>query len=225
LEVVDGDSSIRVNGSVQSKAEDIFYGLIRGFDLECSEERESFFESFLKPQVGDFLGGGVDLSVVISVKFMGENSLGVFDFGDIFSDTGSDESVLEPTVRSFDFAPGLRRKGVNDLDVAVLENLFPLRGRFVCEEVVFIPERVSSADETKDGVRIDVVGVRESITEDHGLESQDMGPAGLFFGQHGVEDESAIIIQGSDQIPFFVRGGGPEMVRGIVLDKFSGISG
>ena len=150
--------------------------------MKCSEEGLFFFESFLKPQVRDFLGGGVDLAVVISVEFMGENPLGVFDFGDIFSDTGSDESVLEPTVRSFNLAPGLGRKGVNDLDIAVLEDLFPLRGGLIGEEVVFIPERVSSPDETKDGMRIDVVGVRESITENHGLEGQDMGPAGLLLG-------------------------------------------
>jgi len=34
LEVVDGDSSIRVYSSVHSKAEDIFDRLIRGFDLK-----------------------------------------------------------------------------------------------------------------------------------------------------------------------------------------------
>jgi hypothetical protein len=225
LEIVDRNSSIRVDSSIQSEAEDIFDRFIRGFDLKGSEERAFFSESLLEPEIGDLLSGGVDLPVVISVKFVGENPLGVFDFGDILSDTGSDETILEPTIRSFDFAPGLGRKGVNDLDIAVLENLFPLRGCLIRKEVVFIPERVPSPDEAKDGMRIDVVGVREPVTEDHGLESQDMGPTGLFLDQNGVEHESAIIIQGSDQIPFLLRGGGPEMMRGIVLDEFSGISG
>jgi hypothetical protein len=225
LEVVDGDSSIRVNGSFRSKAEDVFHGLIRGFDLKYSEEGEFFFESFLKPQVGDFLGGGVDLPVVISVKFMSENPLGVFDFGDIFSDTGSDESVLEPTVRSFNLAPGLGRKGVNDLDVAVLEDLFPLRGCLIGEEVVLIPEGVSSPDKSEDGVRVDIVGVRETEAEDDGLEGQDMGPAGLFLDQDGVEHESAIIIQRSNEIPFLLGGGSPEMIGSVMLYQFSGITG
>ena len=35
--VVNGDSSISINGSVHSEAEDIFYRLIRGFDCELSE--------------------------------------------------------------------------------------------------------------------------------------------------------------------------------------------
>ncbi len=41
--VVNGDSSVRINGSVHSEAEDIFDGLIRGFDCEFSEERLILF--------------------------------------------------------------------------------------------------------------------------------------------------------------------------------------
>ena len=43
LEVVDRDSSIRVNGSVHSEAEDVLHRLIRGFDRELSEERLILF--------------------------------------------------------------------------------------------------------------------------------------------------------------------------------------
>jgi len=52
-----------------------------------------------------------------------------------------------------------------------------------------------------------------------------MGPAGLFLDQNGIEHESAIIIQRSNQVPFFLRGGSPEVVRGIMLNEFSGITG
>jgi hypothetical protein len=225
LEVVNRDSSIRVDGSVHSKAEDIFERLERGFDLKGSEERTSFFEGFLKPQIGDFLCGGMDLLVVISVEFMVKNPLGLFHFSDILSDTSSDESVLEPTIGSFNFASGLGRKGVNDLDVAILQNLLPLRGGLIGQEVVFIPEGVSSPDKSEDRVRIDIVGVRESILKDDGLEGQDMGPAGLGLKQDGIEHESAIIIQRSDQVPFFPRGRCPEMVRGIMLNEFPDIMG
>ncbi len=107
LEVVDRDSSVRVNGSVDSKAEDIFDRFIRGFDLKGSEERPFFSESLLEPEIGDFLGGGMDLLMIISVEFMVKNPLGLFDFGDILSDTGSDESILKPTIRSFNLASGL----------------------------------------------------------------------------------------------------------------------
>jgi hypothetical protein len=54
-----------------------------------------------------------------------------------------------------------------------------------------IPEGVSSPDKSKDRVRIDIVGVRESILKDDGLEGQDMGPAGLCLKQDGIEHESA----------------------------------
>jgi hypothetical protein len=179
----------------------------------------------LESPIGDFLGRGVKLLMVISVEFMIKNPLSLFDLFDVFSDTGADESVLEPTIGSFDFAPGLGRKGVNNLDVAILQDLFPLRGGLIGEEVVFIPEGVSSPDKSKDRVRIDIVGVRESILKDDGLEGQDMGPAGLCLEQNGIEHESAIIIQRSDEVPFLLRGGCPEVMGGIMLNEFSGITG
>jgi hypothetical protein len=43
LEVVERDSSVRINGSVHSEAEDILHRLIRGFDCEFSEERLILF--------------------------------------------------------------------------------------------------------------------------------------------------------------------------------------
>jgi hypothetical protein len=156
---------------------------------------------------------------------MVKNPLGLFDFGDILSDTGSDESVLKPPIRSFNLTSGLGRKGVNDLHVAILQDLFPLRGGLVGQEVVFIPEGISSPDKSKDRVRIDIVGVRESISKNDGLEGQDMGPAGLCLEQNGIEHESAIIIQRSDEVPFLLRGGCPEVMGGIMLNEFSGITG
>jgi hypothetical protein len=114
---------------------------------------------------------------------------------------------------------------MDDLDIAVLEDLFPLRGGFISQEVVLIPEGVSSPDKSEDGVRIDIVGVGESILKDDGLEGQDMGPAGFFVDQNGIEHESAIIIQGGDEIPFLFCSGCPEMIGGVMLDQFSGITG
>lgn len=225
LEVVNRDSSIRVDSSIHSKAEDIFDRLIRGFDLKGSKERAFFSEGLLESEIGDFLCGGMDLLVVIPVEFVVKNPLGLFDFGDILSDTGSDETILEPTIGAFNFTSGLRRKGVNDVDVAILQDLFPLRGGLVGEEVVFIPEGVSPPDKSKDRVRIDIVGIRESVTEDDGLEGQDMGPAGFCLKQDGIEHESAIIIQRSDEVPFLPRGGCPEVMGGIMLNEFSGIMG
>jgi hypothetical protein len=114
---------------------------------------------------------------------------------------------------------------MDDLYIAVFEDLFPLRGGLIGQEVVFIPEGVSSPDKSEDGVRIDIVGVRESEAEDDRLEGQDMGPAGFFLNQNGVEHESAIIIQGGNEIPFLLSRWCPEMIRGIMLNQLSGITG
>ena len=45
--------------------------------------------------------------MVIPVEFEVKNSLSLLDLGDILSDAGSNQSVLEPPIGSFDFASGL----------------------------------------------------------------------------------------------------------------------
>ena len=165
------------------------------------------------------------MAVVISMEFLVKDLLGVLDFGHVFADTGLDQPVLEPTIRSFDFASGLRGKGMGDLHIAILQDLFPLRGGLIGQKVVFIPEGVPSPDKSEDRMGIDIVGVRKAISEDDGLEGQDMGPAGLFFDQNGIEHESTIIIEGGDKIPFFLGDRGPEVMGGVMLDKFSSITG
>jgi hypothetical protein len=179
----------------------------------------------LEPEIGDFLCGGVDLLVIISVEFMVKDPLSLIDFGDILSDTGSDETILEPTIRSFHFALSLRREGIDDLHIAILQNLLPLRGSLIGEQMVFLPEGVPSPDEAKDAVGVHIVGVRESILKDDRLEGQDMGPAGLCVDENGIKEEPAMIIQRTDEIPFLLRCGCPEMVRGIMLNEFSDITG
>jgi hypothetical protein len=113
---------------------------------------------------------------------------------------------------------------VNDLHVAVLQDLFPLRGGLIGQEVVFIPEGVSSPDKSEDRVRIDIIGIRESMVEEDGLKGEDMGPDSLFLDQNGIKEEPAIIIQGSDEIPFFLGRWCPEMMRGVMLNEFSDIT-
>lgn len=50
-----------------------------------------------------------------------------------------------------------------------------------------------------------------------------MGPDGLASYQGGIEHESAEIIDGSNEIPFFSRRWCPEVVRGVVLNEFAGV--
>jgi hypothetical protein len=147
------------------------------------------------------------------------------DVGDVLPDAGSDESVLEPAIGSFNLASGLGRKRMNDLYIAVLQNLFPLRGGFIGQKMVLSPDRVPSLDKSKDRVGIDIVGVRESIAKDDALEGQNMSPAGFCLDQNGIKEEPAIIIQGSDEIPFLLGRWCPEMMRGVMLNEFSDITG
>jgi hypothetical protein len=136
----------------------------------------------------------VNLLVVISVEFEVKNPLGLIDFGDIVSDTGADESILEPTIGPLHFALGLRRKRISDFHIAILQDLLSLGVGFIGEEVVFSPERIPSLDESEDAVRVHIIGVRKPISKDDGLEGQDMSPASLCLKENGIEHESAIII-------------------------------
>jgi hypothetical protein len=145
------------------------------------------------------------------MDFLPKNVLCRFNIGDIFPDTGSNQMVLEPTVRPFNLAFGLGGKSVCDFDITVLQHLFPLRGGLIGQKVVFSPDGVSSLDKSEDGMRIDIVGEGEAIAKDDGLESQDVSPAGLFLDQGGIEEEPTMIIQGGDEIPFLLGGGCPEM--------------
>jgi hypothetical protein len=158
----------------------------------------------LETKIRNFLSGGVNLSVVISVDFVPKDLLGRLDLGDIFSDAGSNQMILEPTIGAFDLPFGLGRKGISDLHIAVIENLFPLRGGFIGEEVMFSPDGVSSLDKSEDGMGIDIVAIGESMLKNDGLEGQDMGPACFLVDQGCVEDKSAVIIQGCDEIPFLL---------------------
>ena len=101
------DSSVWVNGSIYSEAEDIFDRLERRSDFKFSKERPLLFERSLKSKIRDLLSGGVNLVMVISSEFLVEDPLSLLDLGDIFSDTGSNEVVLEPAIGSLDFASGL----------------------------------------------------------------------------------------------------------------------
>ena len=113
----------------------------------------------------------MNLTVVILVEFLSEDLLGRFNLSDIFSDTGSNQMVLEPAVGSFHLSFGLGGEGIGDFHIAILKDLFPLRRGLIGQEVVISPERIPSLDKSKDGVRVHIVGIRESVAEDNGLES------------------------------------------------------
>jgi hypothetical protein len=59
--------------------------------------------------------------------------------------------------------------------------------------------------------------------KDQTFQSKDMSPRGFFLQKLRVKDIPAVVIQGSYQIPFLLSIRCPEMIRGIVLDQFTGI--
>jgi hypothetical protein len=123
--------------------------------------------------------------------------------------------VLEPTIGPFHFALGLRREGIGDFHIAILQNLLPLRDSFICEKMMFSPERVPPLNKSEDGMGVYIVAVRESVSKDDGLKGQDMSPSGFLFEQSGIKDQPVIIIQVSNQVPLFLGCRCPEMIGGV----------
>ena len=62
----------------------------------------------MKTNVRDFTGSGMDLFIIITINNLIQNTLSISDCFNIFADTFTDDTVLKPTVWSFDFTFGLR---------------------------------------------------------------------------------------------------------------------
>jgi hypothetical protein len=72
---------------------------------------------------------------------------------------------------------------------------------------------------------IDVISEGAPVLKNNRLKGRDMSPRGLFFDQSGIKDITAEIVQGSDEIPFFMGRWGPEVVRRVMLDQFPNVMG
>jgi hypothetical protein len=179
----------------------------------------------LKTKIRNLLGGGVNLLMVIAMDFLSKDLLGGFDVADLFSDTGSDEPVLKPPVGAFHFPFGLWRQGIGDRYITILEDLLPLRGGLIGQQVVLSPEGVPALDKSEDGVGVYVVTVGESVLKEDALQGQDMSPGGFLFDQSGIEDQATEVIEGGDEIPLFLGCRSPEMVGGVVLDQLAYVTG
>lgn len=105
----------------------------------------------------------MDLVIVIAIDFAAEDLPGLEDGLDIFSGTGSDESILEPAVRPFHLAFGLRREGIARLDVTVSQDPFPLRVDIIGDQIMFSPDGVPALDEAENGVTVGVIGIGSTI--------------------------------------------------------------
>jgi len=100
----------------------------------------------------------VDLTVVISAYFFHEDPSGLIDSVHIVSGATPYDSVLKPAIRSLNLAPGLRGEGIDDLHLALIEHLFPLRVSLIGDFVMFPPEAISALYKSEYGVAVHIVG-------------------------------------------------------------------
>jgi hypothetical protein len=167
----------------------------------------------------------VDLVVVITVHLGSKDLAGIFDGFDVFSGTGSDEPILEPAIRPFDFAFGLRRERIARLDVTVPKDPFPLWVHIIGDQIMFSPDGIPALDEAENRVAVGVIGIGSAIAQNHAFQGRDVVPTGLFFNQLGVQQLTAVIIEAGDEIPLVSGIGRPLVMGGIMLDEFADVIG
>ena len=195
FEVMERYFSVGTGNAFQSQAKDVFGREERRFDGELSEERFALFKGVFQPEIGNLLGGGMNLVIVVALYFLFKDFFGWSNFIDILPDTGSDQMILQPTVRAFNFPFGLRRKSIRDSDGAIFQNLFPLRVYVISKGVVVPVCGVPTFDIAEDGMGIDIIGEGRAVLEKEFFQGYDMRPGCFLVDQAGIEDEAAVIIQ------------------------------
>ncbi len=179
--VVQRNAAVGIDGAIQPEAEDVLDGLVRRLDFELPEKGLFFFQGSLKTEEGDLQGGGMDLAEVITLDFLAKEGSGLADVGGVGSHAGAHEVVLEPLIGALNLALGLGGEGIDDLDPAVGQDLFPLGIDLIGDLVVIAPDGITALDKAEDGVGINIVGKRQSVFQKDRLKSRDMGPGGLAF--------------------------------------------
>jgi len=167
----------------------------------------------------------MNLVEIVALDFATKKRSSETNVSDILSHAGSYQVILDPAVGSLDLALGLRREGISHLDTTIVQDLFPLGIHLIGEEMMLTPHGIPSLDEPKDGMGVNVIGERATVFEEDCLQRHDMSPRGLPFEQGGVENEAAIVVEGSNQVPLLLSRWSPEMVGGIVLNQLTNVLG
>jgi hypothetical protein len=103
----------------------------------------------LESQAGYFTGGGVDLVVIVAVKFIMQDAAYILQRSQFFEGTSADDAILEPAVGALHFALGLRRESIGDIHLEQTQDLSPLRVDIVSLVGIPAPGGVTVLDETE----------------------------------------------------------------------------
>ena len=99
----------------------------------------------------------MNLMIVIPIHFMPEDIPPFLNITDIFPYTCSYNPILHPAIGPFNLSMSLRAERMCDLDVTIIEHLFPLRNSFISNLFVLTPDAVPALYKPKYGMRICVI--------------------------------------------------------------------
>lgn len=193
--------------------------------MEWSEQGALFPQRLFESEIGNLQSRGMNLMEIIAVDLLPKENSSSLDVRRIIADASSNQVVLKPLVRALDLSLGLRGERVDDLDPTILQDLFPLGVHLVGKLTVIAPEGIAALDKAEDGMRIDVVGEGEPVSEENSLKGKDVWPGAFTSEEFCIEDKAGMIIYGGYQAPLFPRGWCPNMVGRVMLDELAGIMG
>jgi hypothetical protein len=111
----EGELAVAIHPPNAVQAEDIFGRGIRLRKGKRTEQAVACFARLFKAPARNLAAGGMDLLVVIPMDLFAEDRTRLFQLREALQDTGADDPILEPTIRTFHFAFGLRREGIGHI--------------------------------------------------------------------------------------------------------------
>ena len=99
----------------------------------------------------------MNLVEIVALDLLLQDSPHVFEGGELFESTGTNNPILQPTKRAFDLAFGLRRKGLDHIHAQQAQTSAPLRIDLVGTQDLLVPEAIPVPDEAEDSQIVHVV--------------------------------------------------------------------
>lgn len=109
----EGNLAIAIGRPGVMQAKNIVGGSKRRRAGKGAKERTMFVLRLFEAQGGDFMSGRMDLQVIVAMDFFTQDWTRNRQVGNMFEGTGADKAVLQPAIRTFNLALGLRRESVN----------------------------------------------------------------------------------------------------------------
>ena len=144
----------------------------------------------------------MNLVIVIAVNLQTKDLPGIRNIFHPFTKTPANQTILEPSVGSFNFSLSLRREGIRNANTQITCDLFPLRIGVISEKGMLFSQAIPSLNKPENGMAVHVIRMTHAINDCNVFQGKDMCPCCFSIEQIGIQNISAIVIKTGYEIPF-----------------------